>query len=52
MVNKSNLDKIQRFIADPIAKVVNAQSRREYNVDWHTGGIPTDVSKQSQVKHE
>ncbi|XP_067945451.1 uncharacterized protein [Watersipora subatra] len=48
VVDKGQLEKINKFIGEPIAKLLSADSRKMYTVPWHTGGIPTDVDKQTE----
>lgn len=50
VVNKANLEKIEKFVAQPISKVIKSDARKMYSVPWNSGGIPTDVSKQSPVR--
>ena len=50
VVNRENLQKIDKFIADPLSRCLPSDSRSMYVVPWHTGGITTDVSQQTQVR--
>ena len=48
-VNKSNLEKIEKYIVGPVKEVLMPESRKAYSVKWHTGGIPQESKDQSEV---
>ena len=48
-MNKSNLEKIEKYIVGPVKEVLMPESRKAYSVKWHTGGIPQESKDQSEV---
>lgn len=48
-VDKERMSKIDKFIGEPVGRMLLPECRKMYAVPWHTGGIPTDVSQQTPV---
>ena len=50
VINKSHQQSITKFILDPVKALLPTNDCRELCAQWKPGGIPSDVSKQTEVR--
>lgn len=49
VINKAHQGNIEKFILDPVKALLPASDCKELSAQWKSGGIPADVSKQTEV---
>jgi len=48
-IDERNQENIHRFICEPIKKLLPSDSYKSYDVPWHSGGLATDKTLQTEV---